>query len=214
MNDMAGHDLWHVSRLESPSGGCAHSFSFQQIFCFPPALSSIAMPAGDVVTFSSRSNEMIALAVTFLLAWLAPQGEEALERCESAKEALNRGCQLLSVHGSHSWMPKMACTLARVVVGLQSEVARLEGITYRSWDYHRPSKAVLDAIVDLTHDTAVLWRSELYAAALFLDDFAAELKAKNQLALWGTIRHAADGTRDLYDLVGLHVARVAPTPET
>ena len=178
---------------------------------FMPSL-CVAMPAGSVVTFNSRSTEMIAQAVTFLLAWLAPQGEKALQRCESAKEALNRACQLLSVHGSWSWMPKMACALARTVVGLQSEVARLEGITYRSWDYHRPSKSVLDSIADLSYDTAVLWRSELYAAALFLDDFAAELESKGQHAVWGTIRHAADGTRDLYDLVGVHIARVSPLP--
>ena len=90
-----------------------------------------------------------------MLAWLAPQGHNALQRCESAKEALNRACQLLSVHGSWPWLPKMACVLARTVVGLQSEVARLEGITYRSWDFHQPSRAVLDSIADLSHETAV-----------------------------------------------------------
>ena len=114
----------------------------------------VAMPAGSVVTFNSRSTEMIAQAVTFLLAWLAPQGEKALQRCENAKEALNRACQLLSVHGSWSWMPKMACVLARTVVGLQSEVARLEGITYRSWDYHRPSKAVT---LLMAHGIYTIW---------------------------------------------------------
>ena len=83
---------------------------------------------------------------------------------------------------------------------------------YRSWEYHRPSKSVLDSIADLSYDTTVLWRSELYAAALFLDDFAAELESKGQHAVWGTIRHAADGTRDLYDLVGVHISRVSPLP--
>ena len=147
-----------------------------------------------------------------MLAWLAPQGHNALQRCESAKEALNRACQLLSVHGSWPWLPKMACVLARTVVGLQSEVARLEGITYRSWDFHQPSRAVLDSIADLSHETAVLWQSELYAAALLFDDFAAELAASGQHAVWGTIRHAADGTRDLHDLVGVHITRVSPLP--
>ena len=106
----------------------------------------------------------------------------------------------------------MACVLARTVVGLQSEVARLEEITYRSWDYHRPSKAVLDSIADLSHDTAVLWQSELYAAALLLDVFADDLAEKGQHAVWGTFRHAADGPRDLHDLVGVHIARISPLP--
>ena len=172
----------------------------------------VAMPAGPEMTFNSRSNEMIAQLVTFLIAWLAPQGEPGLQRCESAKEALNRAAQRLSVHGSWSWIPKMCCSLTRTGVGLQSEVARLDGIIYRSWDYHQPSRAVVDAIADMSYDTAVLWQSELQAAALFFDDIAEAIAADGQHAVWGTVRHAADGTRDLHDLIGIPIKKISPLP--
>ena len=152
---------------------------------------------------------MIAQAVSMMLIWLAPQGDVALMRLENAKEALNRGCQLLSVHGAWSWMPKMACVLARTIVGLQSEVAQLESICYRSWDYRQPSRAVLDSIAGLSAETAALWQSELQRAAVLLDDFATEIARQGNLEVWGTIRHAADGTRDLHDLVGVHIARMS-----
>lgn len=167
------------------------------------------MPPAPVPTFNSRTTGMIAQAVSMMLVWLAPQGDAALIRCENAKEALNRACQLLSVHGSWSWMPKMACVLARTIVGLQSEVAQPDNICYRSWDYRQPSRAVLDSIAGLSPDTAVLWQSELHAAATLFDDFATEVARTGNLEVWGTIRHAADGTRDLHDLVGAHITRLS-----
>ena len=167
------------------------------------------MPPSPVLTFNNRTTGMIAQAVALMMVCLAPRGDGALIRCENAKEALNRACQLLSVHGSWSWMPKMACVLARTIVGLQSEVAQLESICYRSWDYRQPSRAVLDSIAGLSPDTAALWQSELHAAAMLFDDFAAELARSGNLEVWGTIRHAADGTRDLHDLVGVHITRVS-----
>lgn len=156
---------------------------------------------------NSHTVGMIAQTVALLLAWLAPKGDEAVHRCESAKEALNRGCQLLSVHGSWSWLPKMACVLSRTTIALQSELANIDDINYRSWDYHRPSRSVLDSIVGISVDTAKLWQSELGAAATLLDEFGAELAAKGHHSVWETVRHAADGIRDLQDLVGLHIAR-------
>ena len=66
------------------------------------------MPAGSAMAANSHTVSMITQTVALLLAWIAPKGEAAMHRCESAKEALNRGCQLLSVHGSWSWLPKKA----------------------------------------------------------------------------------------------------------
>ena len=171
------------------------------------------MPAGSAMAANSHIVGMITQTVILLLAWIAPKGEAAMHRCESAKEALNRGCQLLSVHGSWSWLPKMACVLARTSIALQSELANIENINYRSWDYHRPSRSVLDSITGLSVETAALWRSELGAAATLLDDFVVELAAQGHHSVWETVRHAADGTRDLHDLVGLHIARFSSTSE-
>ena len=44
---------------------------------------------------------------------------------------------------------------------------------------------------------------------MLFDDFAAELARNGNLEVWGIIRHAVDGTRDLHDLVGVHITRVS-----
>lgn len=50
---------------------------------------------------------------------------------------------------------------------------------------------------------------ELQVTSQLLDDFAAHLITLGEHSTWSSIKHAADGCRDLHDLVGVHVSRVS-----
>ena len=150
---------------------------------------------------------MLVRAVPLLLRWMAPLGEVAVQRCEAAKEALNRACQLVSVHGTWAWLPKVTCMLTRSLVASQSEVANLETILPRAWDYGCRSLPVQQALMELSADTASVWRAEMLDAAAFLGEFASYLGTVNEPQTGSTISHAADGCQDLADLIQGYISK-------
>ena len=156
-----------------------------------------------------QRRELISHVVTLLLVWIAPQGPAAELRIEAAKEALNRACQHLSIQGHWAWLARFSCIFARCSVALQSEVALLDDLTPRGWDYGRPTRSVLDSLGTMSGDTAAHWMRELQATSQLLDDFATHLITLGEHEIWTSIKHAADGCRDLHDLVGVHVTRVS-----
>lgn len=190
---------------------CLHFSSDQIIFHLFAVMTSIFAPPSpgpDCVAMApnATSNALIVEAVLVMIPWLAFQGVAAADKLEDAKECLNRACQLLSVHGMWSWLPRLVCILTRTSVALHSEVADIDGIRYQSWDYARPSQTVLDAVAPLSRSTTLHWHTQLGRTADFLESFAKHLVATDKNRIWSTIKHAVDGCRDLQDLVGIHIS--------
>ena len=150
---------------------------------------------------SAKTNTMLVTAVPLMLHWMAPLGDSYVQRAETAKESLNRACQLFSVHGIWSWIPKVVCLITRALVAMQSEVAAIDNILPSAWDYGRRSQPALAAMADMSADTASLWLLEVNNAADFLGTFATFLLSKDVHQTWGTIQHAADGCLDLAELI-------------
>ena len=154
---------------------------------------------------SAKTNAMLVTAVPLMLHWLAPLGDRFVQRAEMAKESLNRACQLFSVHGIWSWIPKVVCLITRVLVAMQSEVAAIDNILPSAWDYGRRSLPALDAMAEMSADTASLWLMEVKDAADFLGTFAKFLLPRDEHQTWCTIKHAADGCNDLAELIKAYI---------
>ena len=151
-------------------------------------------------------HTLMVKAVPLLLHWLAPLGDRAAQRCEAAKEACNRGCQLLSVHGTWSWLPLLTCMITRSVVSSQSALANMDSVLPHAWDYGRLSMPVQQALMEMSVATAALWRMEMLDAAAFLGEFSSWLDSVNEPQTGLTIRHAANGCQDLADLIQVYIS--------
>lgn len=84
-----------------------HHFAVMTSIFAPPSPG----PECEAMAPNATSNALIVEAVMVMIPWLAFQGVAAAEKLEDAKECLNRACQLLSVHGMWSWIPRLVCIL-------------------------------------------------------------------------------------------------------
>ena len=157
------------------------------------------------MVLSAKTNTMLVTAMPLMLHWIAPLDDRFVLRAESAKAALQRACQLFSVHGTWSWIPKIVCLITRTLMALLTDHARIDTVLPSAWDYGRHSQPALDAMAELSLDAASTWLLDIRNTADFLGTFASYLLAAGEHQTWGTIKHAADGCTDLAELIKAYI---------